>query len=174
METNYSEGDRSFSFYFCNLCHEFFDTTDTLEAHRINVHNYVDIQERPSARINATCAQMEGNPKSYVICQKKSTPIGEIFPRNVEETSTRSYKCTLCKKSFSTIEHLIAHSKIHPPEKSYKCDQCDKCFVREHSLVTHKRIHTGEKPFKCNFCDMRFSQRLYFVRHKCKQSGKLK
>lgn len=175
---------------FCNLCCEFFDNMQLLEAHKKQIHykpksnNYTYDKEQNTYNCNG-CSQKYSRIAEVLLhyCSfshndDQIDPKNEFDGRNqnvagcgISPDGKKSYQCNLCEKRFPGKSHLIRHSRSHTGEKPYKCDLCDKRFTGSTNLIIHNRTHTGERPYRCNSCKKRFTNKTYLTIHKRIHTG---
>lgn len=135
--------DKSFLLCCCDLCSEFFDTKELLDAHKIKVHNHRN-------------AQIGNQAYRCNLCGKHFRHQSTLSNHKRIHTGIKPYNCNDCGKRFFKRSNMIAHKKIHSGEKPYKCDVCNKFFSRKSNLATHNKIHIRKKPYKCDLCNKHF------------------
>lgn len=111
--------EESFTLLKCNKCETSFMREDNLEAHMINVHNYVEKSKNTYFPVNR-------ESKQYVcdICDSVFKTKG-VLNRHKKSVHDREnyFQCRYCQKEFNRKDNAQKHSQI--------CTQDPGLFVRE-------------------------------------------
>ena len=73
--------------------------------------------------------------------------------KKVNDTVTKSNKCSQCDFASYWPFNFKTHLKTHSGEQASKCNQCDFVSVLAQSLSRQLKTHSGEKYQKCDPCD---------------------
>lgn len=173
-ESEKEADNKSFWLCVCSECHEFFDSRELLETHRLNFHSS-DSKEHQQFSKQQSCenersinSEIVTGEQSYKcnLCDKCFTRKRSLIAHHRAHTRGKeSYKCDVCNKSFVHRCIFIIHSRTHTAEKPYRCSRCYKGFNYKCTLIKHQTIHTGEKPYKCDTCDKSFLRKDALVFH---------
>lgn len=166
----------------CKICLRTFDSADSLQEHRIELHNRA--RKKIEIKMNA-----EGLFEC-IICLKTYVQAAALKqhlrkthgPKNLcslcgasvlnlkqhlisHETKRDPLECHICHKLLASKLTLSRHIRVHTGEKPYKCSYCDKTFKDHYPMRVHERIHKGEKKHICSVCGKGFLEKSYMMKH---------
>ncbi|XP_034237964.1 uncharacterized protein LOC117643281 [Thrips palmi] len=176
----------------CDICHSYFESTETLSEHRKSVHD-----EGPSASKDLTATLSKRQPKCNIcnaFFMTKSNllrHLNNVHAMQVSKASKNSedsLKCGKCSDVFVTKDELTKHLEEEHGidgrteyKDPYECELCHETFSFSNQLILHLRDEhqkdaqgreiivkqvDGKRMIQCDICDNAYSNRQGLYRHR--------
>lgn len=176
--------------YGCDICHSYFESTETLSEHRRSLHN---VGQSSSKDLTATLSKRQ--PKCNICnaffmtrsnLMKHLKDVHSMQVSNAKKDG-ESFRCGQCTDVFLSKDELTNHLVVkHGIVKSefkddYVCELCPETFQFSNQLIIHLRDEHqkdaqgrdiiikqvgGKRMLQCDLCDNAYSNRQGLYRHR--------
>ncbi|KAH8292403.1 hypothetical protein KR054_009405, partial [Drosophila jambulina] len=162
---------------FCNINHNFVDSTNTKTTSSVSRGTQTIPQESSPKKTRKKSTAS----KTYFCdqCGKKFNDKANLNLHLVRHTGIKPFECPDCGKREFNMYLMKIHIRVkHRGEKPFACKYCDETFVDSTKRCRHQsRMHelkATNRRYKCAFCDLRFEVKSQLKKHEVVHSGERK